>query len=373
LASTLGIVISSVVAMGLLLLAPDPRGFDENSCDRLKEGLTREVFGQTLATNQFVNAVCDHLWEERPLKPLVLSIHGPPGVGKSFSHFVAARALYNATSSSSECPGLNCEGYKVVYGLDYTIHDRDKQSEALVSKLIGHLSARREALVVIEEYDKLDCKSRGVLKQIFDKGLALNVTEQMQKSVFLLESNTGYGKIVESLNAARGRQEDVDAESLQYTLKNMMFNLWQSEKCEDRVDTVKSLSLIDMFVPYFPLDRQAIRQVLQRSIQRRVKALNKGRGKQHRITVSEEVLEFLCDKIEWDGAYAVEGAKEVATVIRRHVFGLLYKLSVSGDHGTNGGNGEGGGVAHLELAMDEAGKKVELREMGLADAPSEEE
>jgi len=361
LASTLGVVVSSVIAVGLLLLAPGPKGFDKDSCKRLEESLGREVFGQTFANSQFVSAVCDHLWEEKPLKPLVMSIHGPPGVGKSFSHFVAARALYNVTTSrASDCPGHDCGGYRVVYGLDYTLADREEQSEHLVRNIMDHLRTHADSVVVIEEYDKLDCKSRGVLKQIFDKGFALNVT--MQRSIFLLESNTGYGKIAEALGGVGGRQEDVDAEKLQYTLKNMMFNLWQRDACEERVDTVKALSLIDMFVPYFPLNKEAITRVIDKSIQKRVEWVNRERqsgtkaAKAVSVRVSADVLDFLCGKIEWDGVYAVEGAKEVQTVIRRHVFGLLYGLS---DPGTGAG-GDDDEDLDFRLVMDEDDKRLAL-------------
>jgi ATP-dependent Clp protease ATP-binding subunit ClpA len=399
--SAVTVVFSSIVALGLLLLSPQPTGFDADSCKRLRLSLEKEVFGQGFASTQFTSAICDHLWdtsEERPLKPLVLSIHGPPGVGKSFTHFVAAHALYNVTSTLTSynnntkdhkkktkkaqhtgtltCPGPACPGYRVVYGLDYTLQDRGKQSEALMHKLLSHLSSHPNSLVVIEEYDKLDCNSRGVLKQIFDQGFALNVT--MQRSIFLLESNTGYGKIVEALNKVEGRQEEVDPEKLQYTLKNMMFNLWQSDRCEDRVDTVKSLSLVDMFVPYFPLDRSAISKIIDKSIQKRVDMVNRARERPITVAMSDAVLDFLVSKIEWDGQYAVEGGKEVATVIRRHVFGPLYQLTEEEEEGEGEvckekeENSEKKANHQVALAsppaalefvfeMDEAGRSVILR------------
>ena len=373
-ASAMGVVLSSLVAVGLLLLAPEPPGFDGDSCARLQNKLDKEVFGQQAAALQFSSAVCDHLWDQEPLKPLVLSIHGPPGVGKSYSHFVAARALYNATSKAEtnllfdyknknkvkppECPGLNCPGYKVVYGLDYTLAEGEAQSQALINRLTEHLTRYKESVVVIEEYDKLDCRSRGVLKQIFDKGEAANATESLKRSVFLLESNAGYGKIAEALVEAGGRQDLVDLEALQYTLKNMMFALWQRDGCEDRVDTVKALSLIDMFVPYFPLSRETVSRIMSSAIERRVAALNAervDRGFEGRVgvRVEQRALEFLNDRIEWDGSYAVEGAKEVSTVIRRHVFGLLYGLA-----------GEEEKEGEYELDLDEGSGKVVLRKKG---------
>ena len=73
--------------------------------------------------------------------------------------------------------------------------------------------------------------------------------------------------------------------------------------------------------------------------------------------MSADVLDFLCGKIEWDGVYAVEGAKEVQTVIRRHVFGLLYGLS---DLGTSKDRDDDDDL-DFRLVMDEGDKRVALR------------
>ena len=70
--------------------------------------------GQELAVQQACDAICDHLAEEEPQKPLVLSAHGPPGVGKTMMHLLLARALYSKKPSAHlQCPGSQCLGYKV--------------------------------------------------------------------------------------------------------------------------------------------------------------------------------------------------------------------------------------------------------------------
>ena len=72
------------------------------------------MVGQGLALKQLCDAVCDHVSNENPIKPLVISVHGPPGVGKSMVHQLAARALYNAEPEGDiQCPGIDCPGYKV--------------------------------------------------------------------------------------------------------------------------------------------------------------------------------------------------------------------------------------------------------------------
>lgn len=88
--------------------------FVRTACPSVEAVLPREVVGQELALGQLTDAVCHHLAQRHPRKPLVISVHGPPGVGKTYSHLWLARALYNAQPSASlQCPGLHCRGYKV--------------------------------------------------------------------------------------------------------------------------------------------------------------------------------------------------------------------------------------------------------------------
>ena len=83
-------------------------------CERLEPYLASQMVGQELALQQLADAVCDHVGSANPAKPLVLSAHGPPGVGKSLAHLLMARALYNPDAGAhTQCPGMDCPGYKV--------------------------------------------------------------------------------------------------------------------------------------------------------------------------------------------------------------------------------------------------------------------
>ncbi len=86
----------------------------EGACDQLEPFLLSQMVGQNMAIQQFSDAVCDHLSKQHPQKPLVVSAHGSPGVGKSFLPKLAAKALYNREPQLDlECPGMDCAGLKV--------------------------------------------------------------------------------------------------------------------------------------------------------------------------------------------------------------------------------------------------------------------
>ena len=167
------------------------------------------MVGQDLATRQLVDAICTHLSQPHPLRPLIISVHGPPGVGKTYTHTLLARALYNTDpQSATQCPGQDCRGAKVIYGLDFTgkrrshlnrgvlpsnnspnnefvmdfqfntlciswslylttsVDSREEQLNFMRSAILDHARAASDPLIVIEEYDKLDCPARGMLRQI---------------------------------------------------------------------------------------------------------------------------------------------------------------------------------------------------------------
>ena len=102
--------------------------FHANACAGLERHVTSRLVGQELAVRQATDAICDHLQNENPLRPLVLSVHGPPGVGKSLFHYLAAQALYapDPNKPHLKCPGYDCAGYKVrfewmrkIWGLEW--------------------------------------------------------------------------------------------------------------------------------------------------------------------------------------------------------------------------------------------------------------
>ncbi|KAL6766902.1 hypothetical protein ACKKBG_A37835 [Auxenochlorella protothecoides x Auxenochlorella symbiontica] len=324
--------------------------FAPGACSRLEAHAGSFLVGQDLALRLATDAICDHLDDPNPARPLILSAHGPPGVGKSLFHLLAAQALYSKNPSEAmKCPGHDCSGYKVMYGMDYVASERAEQQGLLRSALIDHVRRTPEALIVVEEYDKLDCGMRGFFRQFLENGAVGNVT--LNKAIILLESNLGYLQLLGLLKASRSRAE-VTAEQAQRVLKDLIFERWERQACEDRTDTLKMVGLVDIFLPFFPLEASHLRALFEARLERRSQALAQaGVG---RLMWDAAVLDFLISHVEFDGAYPLEGAKEVAVVLTKTVSRPVRRWAEKQQRRqapASAGKGEGADVSHCTLQV----------------------
>lgn len=55
---------------------------------------------------------------------------------------------------------------QVMYGLDFTKQKQSAELEASRNAIMEHIRSTPDPLIVIEEYDKLDCPSRAMLRQL---------------------------------------------------------------------------------------------------------------------------------------------------------------------------------------------------------------
>ena len=60
--------------------------------------------------------------------------------------------------------------------MDYINVEREQQHWYLRKSIISHLRQYQESLLVIEEYDKLDCPTRGVLRQLVTSSVSTNLS-----------------------------------------------------------------------------------------------------------------------------------------------------------------------------------------------------
>ena len=275
--------------------------------------------GQDLALQQFTNAVCDHLLDPHPTRPLTISVHGPTGVGKSMLHQQAARVLYSSRPHDAhlKCPGQHCKAYKVIFGVNFDNENIASQQMALRQSIEKHLSLYPDSFLVIEEYDKLDCSMRQFFRQMFESWQAIE-SASMNRAVVVLESNVGFLKIYEE---AKKDRNQIDVANMTHTLKDTVFEHWVSDDCEPKVNTQKMVRRIDHFLPFFPLQRKHIEHIFEIRLQKISDSLHQQKlGELH---WDKSVLEFLSSKVEYDGTtdFAVDGGTEVSGFTTAYVTG----------------------------------------------------
>ena len=71
--------------------------------------------------------------------------------------------------------GAGCRA-QVLYGLDFTVEQEAQQRALLQQAILDHVGAHPEALLVVEEYDKLSCRMRGFLRQVIENSASANVS-----------------------------------------------------------------------------------------------------------------------------------------------------------------------------------------------------
>ena len=176
-------------------------------------------------------------------------------------------------------------------------------------------------VAVPAEYDKADCASRGMLRQLLDKGMTSN--SSFTRSIIVLEANVGSLHMFRLLSEAPSRAA-LSAETAQRVLKDVLYNKWLRDGCEEQVDTQKTLSLVDLYVPFLPLERDHVRAVLEAHLlERRMRGVRELEFAN--LTWSKDVLDFLVERVEFEGEYAIEGAKEARVVLSRHVSRALRR------------------------------------------------
>ncbi len=65
---------------------------------------------------------------------------------------------------------------QVLYGLDFIQKEREQQLRHVRDAVIAHIKDNPEPLIVIEEYDKLDCDTRAFLRQLLQHPELANTT-----------------------------------------------------------------------------------------------------------------------------------------------------------------------------------------------------
>uniref|UniRef100_A0A8C6SSJ9 Torsin n=1 Tax=Neogobius melanostomus TaxID=47308 RepID=A0A8C6SSJ9_9GOBI len=219
----------------------------------LEVDLQQRLFGQHLASRIILKAVNWFINNDNTKKPLVLSLHGPTGTGKSFVSKMIAQNLYKEGMDS-----------KFVHLLLSTFHFRHvSQIETYRSQLQqwikGNVSNCERSMFIFDEMDNMPPGLIDSIKPYLDYHHKVDGVSY-RKAIFIFLSNAGGQHIVQTAlefwKAGRDREEiklcDLESALSLSELNDKSSGLWHSSLIEEH--------LVDFFVPFLPLEHKHVVQ-----------------------------------------------------------------------------------------------------------------
>lgn len=265
----------------------------------LEEKLTKNVFGQHLVTSLVTRSVRAHLRKSNPQKALVMSFHGWTGAGKNYVARWIAESMFKEGMSS-----------KYVHLFISTLHFPHQEQADLYRLRVqdwirGNVSICQSSLFIFDEIDKMPEGMIDGIKPFIDHHHSVEGVN-FRKAIYVFLSNTGGREITRETTRfwTEGRaREDLTYNHLERLVNQGAFNELGGLHRSAVIDS----SLIDVYVPFLPLERRHIRQCVEKE------------GRDRNITIVESEVEKIVNSLAYWPAdsqlYSTTGCKRVANKI----------------------------------------------------------
>jgi len=266
----------------------------DRNVTKLEEGF-ENVFGQHLVRSLVTKSVRAHMKRAAPSKALVLSFHGWTGAGKNYVSRFIAESIYKEGMRS-----------KYVHLFMAPLHF-PHESQAEVYKMNiqawvkGNVSQCATSLFIFDEIDKMPPGVIDGIKPFIDHHERVDGMD-FRRSIFIFLSNTGGKEITRKTlkhwESGRAREE-LTYQDLEDIINLVAFN----EKGGLYKAGVVEKSLVDVYVPFLPLERRHVMLCVEKEAKRRNEILN------------PDTIKAVADSLEyWPGdtmVYSTTGCKRV--------------------------------------------------------------
>jgi len=263
---------------------------------RLEESLAENVFGQHLVTSLVTRSLRAHLRKVEPKKALVMSFHGWTGAGKNFVAKFVVESLFKE--------GMNS---KYVHLFISTLHFPHMEMADIYKLRIqdwirGNVTKCETSVFIFDEIDKMPEGMIDGIKPFIDHHQSVEGLN-FRKSIFIFLSNTGGRDITKETARfwSEGKQrEDITYRDLEMLVNKGAFNELGGLHRSAVIDS----SLIDVYVPFLPLERSHVRMCVEKEVRNR------------NITMKEEKISEVVDSLTFwpqeTQVYSTTGCKRVA-------------------------------------------------------------
>lgn len=266
---------------------------------KLQGLLSEQLVGQHIARDLVVRALRGHAKSPSPSKPLVLSLHGWTGSGKNFVSQFIADSFYTLGLAS-----------KFVHLFIATLHfpnkgDVSQYKDQLRTWITGNGSACHHNIFIFDEVDKMPPGVLDGIKPFLDHYEAIDGVDY-RRNIFIFLSNTGGKEITETALATWRAGKDREAISftdLEPLIAAGAFN----EEGGLQYSRVIEKNLVDVFVPFLPLERKHVKVCVANELRKR--------GLAEDLQVVERVTDQLSYWPKDLQLYSSSGCKRVAQKI----------------------------------------------------------
>lgn len=275
----------------------------------LEFDLKKNVYGQPLALDIILESLSYHYFRRKyPTKPLVLSFHGPPGVGKNYVSQMILKNMFRKGSKTEYVHFFRGS-------IDFTVsRDIFSYKETILKIIKSKAEECNRSIFIFDEVEKMPRGVLSVLRPFLDKHESIGGIDY-RNTIFIFLSNVGGREIIEKTLEFWRKGVPREEFKIQDFDKLIMTAAYNEEGGFHSTDIVKS-HLVDFFIPFLPMEKKHVRQCLERDV-----------GNMGQI-MSDELEKQVFDQLtfypEPEEIYAINGCKllseKAAALIQREVF-----------------------------------------------------
>ncbi|XP_040260761.1 torsin-1A-like [Bufo bufo] len=264
----------------------------------LQVDFDQNIFGQHLAKQVILKAVPRFLSNENPKKPLALSLHGWTGTGKNYISQILVHNIY------SEPMRKKCVR-TIVATLHFPHANRIQEYKDQLQMMVkSSVKDCERSIFIFDEIDKMHPGLIDAIKPFLDYYDHIDGVSY-RKAIFIFLSNAGGEKITELAlkfwRAGRPREEiklsDVERDVYLSAFNKKDSGYWHSSLIDK--------NLIDVFVPFFPMEFKHIKMCAKTELERRG------------FVADEETTTNIAKDMTYyppeEKVYSVKGCKTVST------------------------------------------------------------
>ncbi|XP_065319748.1 torsin-1A-like [Gordionus sp. m RMFG-2023] len=291
-----------------------------HSTAELHNDLKTKIYGQHIAIDLVYKAIYSHIINKNPEKPLVISIHGWTGNGKTYTSQLIAKSLYKL--------GMNSKYVHLWIASLHFAHESLTQLyiDQIRNWIKGNTTRCPHQLFIIDEMDFMSSDLTDAIKPFLDYHPLVDGID-FRKNIYIFISNVGGNEIskiaLEFWDKGKSR-ESMTREHFNDIISQKAFNQKGGLQRSSLIDHY----LIDLYVPFLPLERSHVKLCVRDALDRKT-AGRRGTFNSAKPEQIEQLIESVANELTYYppnlSIYSTSGCKRIPQKLDFLYMGLDWK------------------------------------------------